>query len=475
MALSSIFTSPVLIFSSAFLLRVALLFYGIYQDSVSALKYTDIDYYVFTDAAREIARGSSPYDRATYRYTPLLAWLMLPTTWGGLWFHSGKAVFAMSDLVAGWLIIKVLKRKGQTQESCLKYASVWLLNPMVANISTRGSSEGLLCVMVMALLWSFESNRIPLSGILLGLSVHFKIYPFIYGASMLWALETKTPLSSGSSIMQRLLHEVNYPRIVLVLTSLSVFMGLNVFMYSIYGSAFLRHTFLHHLTRIDHRHNFSPYNTLLYLSSAGMTKDTNLPLSFESLAFIPQILLSTILIPIATAKRDLASTMLAQTLTFVTFNKVCTSQYFLWYLIFLPVYLPDSSMLRTPRIGIAALLLWVLGQALWLQQGYQLEFLGQSTYVPGLWLASLLFFSVNCWIIGIIISDVLEQSKSYCHTPQSVPKSSSAPSVEATQHAITTSQIPRKDRKASVSGTNIGQTHLGPRNRVLKSSPMINT
>lgn len=46
----------------------------------------------------------------------------------------------------------------------------------------------------------------------------------------------------------------------------------------------------------------------------------------ERLAFIPQLLLSVVLIPIVLAKRDLASCMLAQTFAFVAFNKVCTSQ-----------------------------------------------------------------------------------------------------------------------------------------------------
>jgi hypothetical protein len=45
-------------------------------------------------------------------------------------------------------------------------------------------------------------------------------------------------------------------------------------------------------------------------------------------------------------------------------------------------------------------------QALWLHQAFQLEFLGVSTFVPGLWLASLLFYLVNCWILGVIITDV---------------------------------------------------------------------
>jgi GPI mannosyltransferase 1 subunit M len=462
MALSSLLSSPLIVFSSAFLLRAILLFYGIYQDSVSAIKYTDIDYYVFTDAARAVARGSSPYDRATYRYTPLLAWILLPSAWGGLWFHFGKAIFAASDLIAGWLIMRVLKRRGYDPTSCLKYASVWLLNPMVANISTRGSSEGLLCVMVMALLWAFESDRISLAGILLGMSVHFKIYPFIYGASMIWVLQPGPAPSSG--LLNKLLHQVTERRVILLATSFAVFMVLNALMYSIYGHPFLQHTYFHHVRRIDHRHNFSPYNTLLYLSSAGMTKDSALP-SFESLAFFPQILLSTFLIPFATARSDLPSTMLAQTLAFVTFNKVCTSQYFLWYLIFLPVYLPSSSMLRYPRTGITALVGWVLGQALWLQQGYQLEFLGKSTFVPGLWLASLLFFSINCWILGIVISDINTNS-ARSNAPAPTPVMKDAPTVVAS----TPAKI-RQDRKASTSGTNIGQTHLGPRNRVLKSSP----
>lgn len=74
-------------------------------------------------------------------------------------------------------------------------------------------------------------------------------------------------------------------------------------------------------------------------------------------------------------------------------------------MVFLPLYLPYSSLLRNPKLGVSALLLWVVSQAAWLQQGYQLEFLGLSTFFPGLWLASLGFFLVNCWILGIIISD----------------------------------------------------------------------
>ena len=322
------FFTPAKVFTSALLLRLSLLVYGILQDEYAPLPYTDIDYFVFTDAARYAYNHQSPYLRETYRYTPLLAWILVPTAWPGpFWFSFGKVLFATADLVAGWLIVKVLRSPasgGMEMQSALKFSCVWLLNPMVATISTRGSSEGLLGVMVVALLWAVLEQRILLSGMLLGLSVHFKIYPFIYGISIFWFLESQSSPYSIRSSQQFLIAFFNRARIMLLLSSLTMFMGLNILCYSIYGHPFLQHTYLHHLTRIDHRHNFSPYNTLLHLSSASPESISSL--RFESLAFLPQLLLSGVLIPVVLAKRDLAGAMLAQTWAFVGFNKVVTSQ-----------------------------------------------------------------------------------------------------------------------------------------------------
>ncbi|KAH6672578.1 GPI mannosyltransferase [Halenospora varia] len=388
------------------------------------LKYTDIDYYVFTDASRFVSLGHSPYDRETYRYTPLLAWLLLPTTWSTIWFSFGKVLFAVGDVVAGWLIVLVLRDggRGMSLERALKFASIWLLNPIVATISTRGSSEGLLAVMVIALLWAITKKKIGLAGLLLGLGVHFKIYPFIYAPSIIWWLDDEqigsgtaksksTMKKGGNGLIGLAVNFFNGPRIKLALVSFTTFMSLNILMYSIYGHPFLQQTFLHHITRIDHRHNFSPYNTLLYLSSSQpTTTHSSLP-KLESLAFIPQLFLSAIALPLLLAKKDLPSTMLAQTFAFVTFNKVCTSQYFLWYLCLLPFYLPNSSFLANGYYGIATLLLWVGTQGAWLQQAYNLEFLGISTFVPGLWVAALAFFGVNCWILGQMVADIGSGSK----------------------------------------------------------------
>lgn len=74
-------------------------------------------------------------------------------------------------------------------------------------------------------------------------------------------------------------------------------------------------------------------------------------------------------------------------------------------MMFLPYYLPDSILLQSPTVGFTALAAWIAGQAAWLQQGFQLEFNGQSTFVPGLWLSSIAFFVVNVGILGVIIYD----------------------------------------------------------------------
>lgn len=82
-----------------FLLRVVLLAFGAWQDAYLSVKYTDVDYLVYSDAARLVVAGYSPYDRATYRYTPLLAWLLTPVVFFKAW---GKFLFTAADLLAAW-------------------------------------------------------------------------------------------------------------------------------------------------------------------------------------------------------------------------------------------------------------------------------------------------------------------------------------------------------------------------------------
>lgn len=236
----SAFFRPVPVFSAAIILRIGLFFYGLWQDANSPMKYTDIDYYVFTDAARYVSHSQSPYERETYRYTPLLSWMLLSTAWPGNWFSSGKGLFALSDIVTGWFIVLILRSTGgMPMDRALKFASIWLLNPMVATISTRGSSEGILAVMVTALLWSVMQRRIVLSGLLLGLGVHFKIYPFIYAPSIVWWLDDEhlgLSQEHSSSLWAKISRFCNSSRIILAGTSLATFAFLNTAMYYMYAN-----------------------------------------------------------------------------------------------------------------------------------------------------------------------------------------------------------------------------------------------
>jgi len=127
---SRFFYSTSRIIFLSILLRLVLIAYGIYHDLHSPLKYTDVDYFVFTDAARFMHEGKSPYLRETYRYTPILAWMLVPTAWPGC-FSWGKLMFSLGDVAAGWIMVLILRRRGMNHSRSLKYASIWLLNPMV--------------------------------------------------------------------------------------------------------------------------------------------------------------------------------------------------------------------------------------------------------------------------------------------------------------------------------------------------------
>lgn len=229
------------VFIFAVLLRLGLLIQSYYQDRYSALKYTDIDYFVFTDASRFVYQHRSPYLRDTYRYTPLLAWLLAPTAASDFWFPFGKVLFAIGDIVAGWLIVSILRKTyNKTKGEALQFASLWLLNPMVATISTRGSSEGLLAVVILALLWLSLHGHNVLAGLVLGFAVHFKIFPFMYAASLLCWLGGRSKTSQShprhETTMDFLSAEIrdflNVSQIQLTIASLASFLSLNALMYT---------------------------------------------------------------------------------------------------------------------------------------------------------------------------------------------------------------------------------------------------
>ncbi|KAJ2708029.1 GPI mannosyltransferase 1 [Coemansia spiralis] len=389
--------TPRAVLAGGLLLRVAMLVYGLWQDAHMTVKYTDIDYSVFTDAARSVWAGGSPYERSTYRYTPVLAWLLTPN----IWLHPtcGKWLFVACDCVVGMLIIRIVRARGASERSAAAYAALWLLNPQVANISTRGSAESVVCAAVIATLHAFQHRRVVWGSVLFGLAVHLKLYPAIYAVPLLCVLD-QAALGSGPTPRQTargyLSALFNVHRITFAAVSGATFLGLTAAMYGMYGSEFLDETYLYHITRRDHRHNYSAWFLPMYLTFASPKS-----VAMGLLTFLPQAV--TVAVLGLAFGRDLYFAAFVQTFAFVAYNKVCTAQYFMWYICLLPVVWPHSAIRLVP-MGLLLVAAWLGPQALYLQQAYRLEFLGENSFVP-LWAAGAIIFAANCWILHQIISN----------------------------------------------------------------------
>jgi phosphatidylinositol glycan class M len=372
------------LFLASLIIRVVLVMYSEWQDRNFVVKYTDIDYQVFTDAAKYVTEGESPYRRTTYRYTPLLALILTPNVY--ILKSFGKLIFIGCDLIIGYIISQLI-------DSRMSLA-LWLFNPFVIGISTRGNAESFICVLVYLTLFHIYKNTKHVVSDLLntfyaaiwfGLAVHVKIYPIIYTPSILVFLNEKYDRNCSSKLF-------NKHRVIFAFTSATIFFLLGFGFYHIYGMEFLEHSYLYHLTRKDHRHNFSLY--FYYMYTSFFESGTKL------WTFIPQIFLS--LFAGIRYGQDLIFACFLQTLIFVTFNKVITSQYFMWYLCFLPVL--KNKLLSISWFKTAVLLIsWITSQSIWLHNAYNLEFMGKNTFVK-IHLSTMLFFCVNTWILLEIIN-----------------------------------------------------------------------
>jgi GPI mannosyltransferase 1 subunit M len=74
-------------------------------------------------------------------------------------------------------------RVGRRGTRATLLVALHLLNPIVIGISTRGSSESVLTLLVLLTLFCALRGWWDWTAVLLGLSTHWKIYPVIYGLS----------------------------------------------------------------------------------------------------------------------------------------------------------------------------------------------------------------------------------------------------------------------------------------------------
>ncbi|XP_042478932.1 GPI mannosyltransferase 1 isoform X1 [Macadamia integrifolia] len=414
--MASVNFRSLLLFSA--LLRFFFIFYGEWQDTHMEVRYTDVDYLVFSDAAALMASGKSPYARSTYRYSPLLAFLLIPNS---IIHRSwGKFLFSASDLLVGLFIHTILKLRGVPENLRLYSVAAWLLNPFTFTIGTRGNCEPIVCAMILWIIICLMNGRVRQAAIYYGLIVHFRIYPIIYSLPILLVLDQhsfktgQTPAIQKWSSRQQKQDQSSRSRKTFSLTSLCfllksfvtkdrIFFGFmsgamfffwTGLFYHLYGWEFLHEALLYHLTRTDPRHNFSIYFYHIYLHHQhGFSMVEKL------FSFLPQLLVQLVLS--FCFAHDLPLCLFVQTLAFVAFNKVITAQYFVWFFCLFPLIMPWNTM-KMKWKGISCIFFWVGAQLHWLMWGYLLEFKGKNVFVQ-LWLASLLFLAANTYVLVMVI------------------------------------------------------------------------
>lgn len=357
--------SKFLFFALAFAIRIGLIYVAHIVDTTSTTnKYTDTDYDVFSDAAQHVANGSSPYARHTYRYTPLAAYICLVN----VWVHplAGKVVFCICDMIMGVIYWKFVDSQLETaySKTCDRYIfnAFYLFNPLIIAMSTRGSNDNIISMLVFIAIYLLLKRQYALAGFIYGLSVHFKIYPIIYSFVFYFFIDLDRAMVAAGKPYQAIVSQHGFfsrNRLVFTAVSAGTFIGFTALFYFIYGYEFLHESLLYHLVRKDHRHNNSVYFYMIY-----MLYDEPSSTLISLLTFIPQW--GLVVCVGVLFYYDLFFVLTIQTWAFVIFNKVVTAQYYIWYVVLFPLLLINSEMVRERKTGlICGCLLWCGGQAFW--------------------------------------------------------------------------------------------------------------
>lgn len=392
------------------ILRLLLVAYSVFHDNYFRIKYTDIDYSIVVNGAEDMVNGKPIYLGTTFRYTPLLAVLMLPAVY--IASPMGKIVLIAADLGAA-IYCYLFLRFYATEKSTRQMVSIFILfNPIVLNVSSRGNSDMLLTLMTMFVLHSFQEKKYYRAAAMLGFSIHFKIYPVIYA------------LPLGFGLYESFTGEKNLFRRFALVSEKALFCGVICFIcfaiptflcYLAYGMPYINEAFLYHASREDHRHNFSPYWLLMYLKMGEKAISTETVHSTGYLAFIPQMVV--LLFVSWKLRRNVAHACGVITVFFIAFNKVCTVQYFVWFIPFLsfifckPLEIPSAEEGNAARKSkgekqrngppsilrvILVFFVWQCTIPLWMITAIKLEFEGRNVFGQLYGVSCIFFLATVC-------------------------------------------------------------------------------
>lgn len=420
----------------SFMIRLAFVVYGEFQDHFAEVPFTDIDYRVVTDGARHIINEQSPYKRHTYRYTPILAYLLT----GNIFVYAsfGKILFSIFDILIGYVIraiiidehmhtfeanaTSLLKRYKRLPESSSQVrfqlmpkhekratlaSLLWLYNPMAIVIATRGNGDSITSLFILLTIFALQRSirhtkrnnlsYVMLAGIFHGLAIHFRLYPLVLSLAYYLYLGEDNAKSKRPRTLLNILVQFNRKQLLLVFSTISTLLGLTVLFYRQYGYEFLYESYLYHLVRKDTRHNFSLYFYMNLLNTHPM-------LAEKVLTFLPQLLiLLAINIHFGIHRKTIGFCVFLQSFVVVTFNPVLTSQYFIWYLAILPICFKNFKSMKINR-ALSYCALWCSVQAIWLYSAYLLEFKGWNTF-GFIWMQGMIFFGANCFIMKVLIEN----------------------------------------------------------------------
>ena len=426
------------------ILRVVLVISGSYLDTISDVPYTDVDYKVFTDASRYVLDNASPYDRHTFRYTPLLAFFVTPNI---LLHHTfGKMLFCVFDLVAALLIRVIIKNnihelkykackpkhstksnaienKTKSLKGKLKHTTnnneiteydeiankgmfLWLYNPVTIVISTRGNCDSISTSLVLLSIYFLNCRRkCFIAGVVHGISVHFRLYPVVYSLAMYFCASNLNVSYQPSKISCKSKKLSLVPSLFPNMDQLKLIAGcilslgsFTVIFYYLYGNKFLYETYGYHLSRRDTRHNFSLYFYLQYLTASMEHTES---VWTKLVIVLPQLVLILLLsFRYGSYRYSFNFAILTLTVVTVMFNTVMTSQYFIWVMGILPLCVWQMRITR--RHAFVSFFIWIVAQAAWLLPAYLLEFQGNNTFLY-IWIQGMLLFCVHIYILSKLI------------------------------------------------------------------------
>jgi len=99
-----------------------------------------------------------------------------------------QVLFAGADIVVAWQLWRLGQLQGASESRCLWSMLLWLYNPFTVTISTRGSCDSLVTLLLLATMLLLLQGQRVLPALLYGLAVHFRIFPIVYAPAIVMYL-----------------------------------------------------------------------------------------------------------------------------------------------------------------------------------------------------------------------------------------------------------------------------------------------